>query len=122
MVSGSVVSTPTFSASGQRQTADTLQRSIEAAKASLGDELERFASNTLEYIRTERHLLLDEADVPDVGVDLRGRHVLIVVRGRDYRDDLAALRQSGYLRQVQPVLVGVDGAPTRCSSSGTSRT
>ena len=109
MVSGSVVSTPTFSASGQRQTAATLQRSIEAAKASLGEELERFASNTLEYIRTERHLLLDEADVPDVGVELRGRHVLIVVRGRDYRDDLAALRQSGYLRQVQPVLVGVDG-------------
>jgi uncharacterized membrane-anchored protein len=109
MVSGSVVSTPTFSASGQRQTADTLQRSIEAAKASLGDELERFASNTLEYIRSERHLLLDEVDVPDVGLDLRGRHVLIVVRGRDYRDDLAALRQSGYLRQVQPVLVGVDG-------------
>ena len=109
MVSGSVVSTPTFSASGTRQTAATLQRLIDASKASLGEELERFASNTLEYIRTESHLLLDEADVPDIGIDLRGRHVLIVVRGRDFRDDLAALRQSGYLRQVQPVLVGVDG-------------
>jgi uncharacterized membrane-anchored protein len=35
--------------------------------------------------------------------------VLIVVRGRDYREDLSALRQSGYLSQVRPVLIGVDG-------------
>jgi uncharacterized membrane-anchored protein len=108
-IDGDVVSTATWSGSGRRQTMATLEESIEEAKASLGDELERFAANTLEYIRAERHLLLDETAVPDVGIDFRGRHVLIVVRGRDYREDLAALRQSGYLSQVRPVLIGVDG-------------
>jgi uncharacterized membrane-anchored protein len=106
---GDVVSTASWSGSGHRQTMATLEASIEGAKASLGEELDRFAANTLEYIRAERHLLLDETTVPDVGIDFRGRHVLIVVRGRDYREDLAALRQSGYLSQVRPVLIGVDG-------------
>lgn len=109
MVSGSVVSTPTWTATGDRQTMETLEASIEGAKASLGDQLEQFAANTLEYIRSERHLLLDEAGVPDVGIDFQGRHVLIVVRGRDYREDLAALRQAGYLGQVRPIMIGVDG-------------
>jgi uncharacterized membrane-anchored protein len=47
--------------------------------------------------------------VPDVGVPLAGRHVLIVVRGIDYKEDLALLRQSGYLNEMRPVLIGVDG-------------
>ena len=37
----------------------------------------------------------------------RDRHVLIVVRGTDHQKDLRALR--AYIRDVRPVLVGVDG-------------
>ncbi len=33
----------------------------------------------------------------------------MVVRGVDYRDDLAALKRSGYLREMRPVVIGVDG-------------
>ncbi len=109
VVSGAGISTARWTGIGIRQTMASLEASIEDAKASLGDELEQFAANTLEYIRSERHLLLDETGVPDVGIDFKGRHVLIVVRGRDYREDLAALRQAGYLNQVRPILVGVDG-------------
>ena len=36
-------------AAGTRQTLETLERSYEAAKDRLGDELQRFAENTLEY-------------------------------------------------------------------------
>src|SRR5690606_29036797 len=92
-----------------RQTEEALEATMEAARASLGAELERFAENTLEYLRHERHLVLDAPDVPDVDVPIKGRHVLIVVRGVDYRNDLAALRRGGYVREVRPVLVGVDG-------------
>jgi uncharacterized membrane-anchored protein len=95
---------------GQRQTHESLSAVVEAAKASLGAELERFAANTLEYLRREKHLVVDELDVPDVGIDFRGRHALIAVRGPDYREDLAALRQTGYLHEVQPVIIAVDGA------------
>ena len=95
---------------GVRQTMATLEESIEAAKASMGEELERFAENTLEYLRRERHLIVDSPDIPDVPIDMKDRHVLVVVRGPDYRDDLLALRRSGYLNEARPVLVAVDGA------------
>ena len=39
----------------------------------------------------------------------KDRHALVVVRGIDYREDLAALKRSGYLREVKPVTIGVDG-------------
>lgn len=95
---------------GERQTHAGLEDRILAAKASMGAELERFAENTLRYIRAEGHLLVDEPDVPEVpGVDFRGRHVLIVVRGLGYKDDLQLLRRSGYIADQKPVLIAVDG-------------
>ena len=94
-------------AKGTRQTLKSLEAEYETAKISLGSELERFAENTLEFMQRERHLLLDTPDLPDVGVDFRGRQVLVVVRGADYRSDLAHLR--GYVRELKPILIGVDG-------------
>ena len=97
-------------ATGERQTHEGLQARILAAKSTMGAELERFAENTLRYIQAEGHLLVDEPDVPEVpGVDFRGRHVLIVVRGVGYKDDLNLLRRSGYIADQKPVLIAVDG-------------
>ncbi len=98
-----------WSTTGTRQSTASVQARIDAARASVGDELERFAANTLEHLQRERHLVLDSVTLPDLGVDMGGRHVLIVVRGRDHREDLAALSEGGYLREMRPVLVGVDG-------------
>jgi uncharacterized membrane-anchored protein len=97
-------------ARGERQTHEGLEDRILAAKSTMGAELERFAENTLRYIQAEGHLLIDEPDVPEVpGVDFRGRHVLIVVRGAGYKDDLQLLRRSGYIADQKPVLIAVDG-------------
>lgn len=82
---------------------------LDSAKASMGAELERFAVNTLKYIQSEGHLLIDDPNIPHVPVDFQGRHVLIVVRGIDYKDDLELLRRTGYLAEMKPLLVGVDG-------------
>ncbi len=94
---------------GVRQSEDSINEILEVARTTMGAELERFALNTLEYIRQEGHLLVDEPDLPVVPVDFKGRHVLIVVRGIDYKKDLGVLRQSGYLGEMGPLLVGVDG-------------
>jgi uncharacterized membrane-anchored protein len=96
-------------ANGTRQTEKTITDVLDIARSSLGAELEQFAENTLEYIRKEGHLLVDQPDIPIVPVEFRGRHVLIVVRGIDYKSDLAVLRQSGYLSEARPLLIGVDG-------------
>jgi uncharacterized membrane-anchored protein len=94
-------------AKGTRQDLQTLERQVESARQSMGAELERFVENTLEYMRREGHLLTDSPELPPIRCDLRGRHVLIVVRGADYKNDLAHLRP--YINEVKPVLVGVDG-------------
>jgi uncharacterized membrane-anchored protein len=109
LIDGAALSSRGWSAVGVRQDIHTLERSIEASRASVGEELDRFAINTLEYLRSEHRALLEPVAIPEVGVELQGRQVLIVVRGHDYRDDLAALRRGGYIGEVRPVLVGVDG-------------
>jgi uncharacterized membrane-anchored protein len=58
-------------------------------------------------MQRERDLLFGGLGLPQLAHDLAGRPVLVVVRGYNYREDLAALR--GYIRDVRPVLVGVDG-------------
>jgi uncharacterized membrane-anchored protein len=96
-------------ASGTRQSMELLEDRIETARQSMGEELERFAENTLSYLSQERHLLLDEPDIPDIDLVMKDRHVLIVVRGAEYKEDLETLRRSGYLGEMKPLLVGVDG-------------
>ncbi|MBI2710187.1 MAG: hypothetical protein HYX34_10905 [Actinobacteria bacterium] len=98
-----------LTAKGTRQSAAAISATLTSARSAMGAELERFAENTLSYIRREGHLLVDEPDIPDVPVDFRGRHVLIVVRGLGYKDDLQLLRRSGYVNELRPLLVGVDG-------------
>jgi uncharacterized membrane-anchored protein len=94
---------------GVLQDLERVDAAIESARANIGPELERFAQNTVNYMRQEIELLTGTLDVPEVKVPLAGRHVLIVVRGIDYKEDLGLLRQSGYLNEMRPVLIGVDG-------------
>jgi uncharacterized membrane-anchored protein len=103
VVAGAVVG------SGERQTMASLEDQIERARHSVNVELERFASNTLEYLKQERHLASDSLELPHVPISFKGRHALVVARGDEYREDLAALKRSGYLGEVKPVVIGVDG-------------
>lgn len=96
-------------ATGARQDTATFGAVLEHARSNMGDELQRFAENTLTYIQREGHLLIDQPDIPEVPVDFRGRHVLVVVRGVDYKKDLQLLMRSGYLKEQKPLLIGVDG-------------
>jgi uncharacterized membrane-anchored protein len=103
-------------ATGTRHTLASLEAEYDAAKVGLGDELQAFAANTLEYLRRERHFMLAPLVVPELRTRFAGRQVLIVVRGADYREDLAAL--GAYVREMRPVLVGVDGGADAILESG----
>jgi uncharacterized membrane-anchored protein len=92
------------------------EKALDAAKQWIALEIERFAENTISYIRDERDVVLEAARLPTVRVDFHGRHVLIVVRGYDYKDDLATLR--AYIREIRPVLVGVDGGADALLEAG----
>jgi uncharacterized membrane-anchored protein len=101
---------------GIRQSVTTLASAMEAAQRRLADQFESFATNTLEFMARERDLLFGGAGLPDLDHDISGRHVLVVVRGYHYKEDLAALRS--YIRELRPVLVGVDGGADALREEG----
>jgi len=103
-------------ATGTRQTLQSLETEYESAKVTVGEELERFAENTIEFMRRERQLLFDTPSLPDLRVNLRGRQAIVVVRGADYKSDLAAL--SGYIREMRPVVIAVDGGADALRDQG----
>ncbi|MDQ3466374.1 MAG: putative cytokinetic ring protein SteA [Actinomycetota bacterium] len=103
-------------ATGEEQTESSVAAAMTEAKAGLSTQLEAFAANTMEYMKRERALLLDGVGVPEVKTHIEGEHVLIVVRGYDYKEDLAALRP--YIREYRPVLIGVDGGADALREAG----
>lgn len=88
-------------------TPDRLADEIARAREHLDTELHAFVRNTLSYIEQERGLLFEAAALPEFRVDVRDRHVVVVVRGEGARQDLATIK--GYIRDRRPVLIGVDG-------------
>jgi uncharacterized membrane-anchored protein len=92
---------------GELLAADEIEVRMEDARRTIGVELQKFARNTLEYIDNEALITFEPLELPPLRAKIRGRHVLVVVRGHDYEHDLKALRP--YIREYQPVTIAVDG-------------
>lgn len=103
-------------ASGERLSVSEIEARMEAAKAGLEEQLDKFARNTIEYLDQERGILLDEMWVPPIRTEIHGRQLLVVVRGYDFKEDIDALRP--YIREMRPVLVGVDGGADAIIEAG----
>ena len=108
---------------GERQVArgtvldlEQVRSDMVQARVAMSEQIESFATNTLDYLREERDLLIDGVGVPDIRTSIDGRHALIVVRGHHYREDLAILRS--YIREYRPVLIGVDGGADAIIEAG----
>jgi uncharacterized membrane-anchored protein len=92
---------------GTERTDDEIADLMQEAKSGLVSHLEAFAGNTIEFIRSESPLLIDGIGIPDVDIDLRRRHVLVVADEDDATDDLKRLKP--FIKEYQPVLIGVEG-------------
>ncbi|HEX4817635.1 MAG TPA: putative cytokinetic ring protein SteA [Nonomuraea sp.] len=101
---------------GEPQTSEAVEAAMAEARAGLAVQIEAFAVNTMEYVRGEGRLLIDGVGVPEIRTSMEGRHVLIVVRGYHYKEDIATLRP--YIREYRPVLVGVDGGADALLEAG----
>jgi uncharacterized membrane-anchored protein len=102
---------------GEHLDEETAERRLRESRQVVGAALESFAQNTVEFMRHEQDLLFSKLKVPgDLAREIRGRQVLVVVRGYDYRQDLAALRT--YLREVRPFIIGVDGGADALLEAG----
>jgi uncharacterized membrane-anchored protein len=80
---------------------------MKEASENLWGVLDGFVNNTLDYARKEKDTILGPVSLPDIKADISGKHVLIVIRGKNYHEDLKAIRS--YIEEVNPVMIGVDG-------------
>jgi uncharacterized membrane-anchored protein len=103
-------------AKGTVQTAQSVATNMANAKEGLADQLKAFVANTTEYITRDSEVLIDGIRVPDLRTRMEGRHVLVVARGYQHREDLQALRS--YIREFKPVIVGVDGGANALLETG----
>ena len=94
--------------SGTLLDGDALDRALADAQAAMGEELERFVRNTMEYLQVERDLVLRGEGLPKLQTKIKGRAAVVVVRGHEYRQDLRTLRP--YISDMHPALIAVDGA------------
>ncbi|MDT5343382.1 MAG: hypothetical protein QOE52_2566 [Mycobacterium sp.] len=90
---------------GTERTDEEIADLMQEAKSGLVSHLEAFAGNTIEFIRSESPLLIDGIGIPDVDVDLRRRHVVVVADEDDATEDLKRLKP--FIKEYQPVLIGV---------------
>lgn len=94
-------------ATGREVDADMVHAEMELARSGLATQLETFTHNSTEFLRREQDLLLHGQGVPRPATRIAGRAVVVVVQGHEYAAELAAIRP--YLREQQPVLIGVEG-------------
>ena len=103
-------------AKGELLTDAALDQSLDDANAGVAPRIDAFAVNTIEFLQRERDLLTKGVDAPKLAISMKDRHVLVIVRGWRYREDLRALRP--YIREYRPVLVAVDGGADALLEAG----
>src|ERR1700722_15876260 len=103
-------------AKGVLLTEAALGRAMDDANAGVTTQIDSFAANTLEFLQRERDLLTNGIDLSELATSMKDRHVLVVVRGYRYREDLRALRP--YIREYRPVLLAVDGGADALLDAG----
>lgn len=103
-------------AQGTLQTLESVNKQLESGRANLQESLEKFVDNTLYYAQQERARILGDLNIPQLKTSLLGKQALIVVRGRNYIEDLATVKS--YIRDLKPVLIGVDGGADALIENG----
>jgi uncharacterized membrane-anchored protein len=94
-------------AEGTILTESMIRSQMAEAASNLIPLAEEFIDNTLEFAQREKGFVLGEVEFPKLNTSIESRHVVVVVRGHNYRADLHTLRS--YIADVKPVLIGVDG-------------
>lgn len=61
----------------------------------------------MKFASKEIDIITKSIDIPKLKTKIKNRHLLIVVRGHNFKEDLQTLRS--YITEVKPVTIGVDG-------------
>lgn len=93
-----------------------VRKYTELSNTNANKELINFINNTLSYANEEKDKILFETSYPNINIKIKGRDVLIVVRGSFCESDLMALKS--YIEFYKPVIIGVDGGADLLINNG----
>ena len=88
-------------------TREDVETLVAVGRNNFPRETLRFIQNTLAYALREAEAILGDLEVPRLATEIKGRQVLVAVRGEHCLEDLRAVRT--YIRENRPVIIGVDG-------------
>ncbi len=88
-------------------TAEEVRSKWQEAHQRLDQTLSAFIDNTLTYASWEKDLFLKPLRKLPLETAMKNRHVVVVVRGKHYKEDLRML--ASYIRECRPILIAVDG-------------
>ncbi len=91
------------------------QKRLEAHQR-LNQTLAAFIDNTLDYMKLEKELVYRRLGHIPLQRKMANRHVIVVVRGKHYKEDLRML--SSYIREYCPFLLAVDGGADALLDNG----
>ena len=91
---------------GTVQTLESVHEAQGKARLGMNARLEAVGSDAARFVGSHEELLLDGVGLPDTGVAMAGRTVLVVAPGERSADQAAALRH--WVRDVGPVVVTAD--------------
>ena len=97
-------------------TFDTWKQTLQIANVNLEHELNHFIDNTLSYAMKEKDFVLKPLKIPSLKTNMKGKHVVVVVRGSNYLEDLYAIKS--YISDYKPILIGVDGGADALLENG----
>ncbi|WP_346773964.1 putative cytokinetic ring protein SteA [Brevibacillus sp. SYP-B805] len=100
----------------RRVLATDVRAKWQEANRQLDRTLSAFIDNTLLYASWEKDLFLKPLRKLPLATSMANRHVVVVVRGKHYREDLRML--SSYIRDCRPVLIAVDGGADALLENG----
>lgn len=105
---GSVLRDGREIAGGTILTAARVDDATASARAQLRVQTASFGTNALARLEAEPELFFEGAGLPGLGVDVRGRAVVVVGAGDSVGSDLRALRR--FLRERKPIIIAEGGA------------
>jgi uncharacterized membrane-anchored protein len=95
-------------AEGTRLDREGIDRAMAEAAEGMHVQLASFTANAMDVVAHDAGILLGGKDVPNVGIDLAGKQVVVVAPGYRYAEQLASIKR--YMREHKPVLIAVSEA------------
>jgi len=105
-----------FIASLRQINREDLNVKWQEAHSQLDRTLSAFIDNTLTFAGWEKDLFLKPLVKLPLKTKMISKHVVVVVRGKHYKEDLRIL--SSYIKECRPILIAVDGGADALLENG----